>query len=132
MEAVVHLVHLRCKYFTLPYGDQALFLRREVFRCLGGFPAVPLLEDYDLVRIGIACHMSPSTLMKMSGAEHLPEATKATHKWNADEKGLYAVQRRGVCILHASVKTSARRWRHNGVVLNTIINQVHPYKHVDN
>lgn len=33
----------------LPYGDQALCLRRDVFDHLGGFPQQPLLEDLELV-----------------------------------------------------------------------------------
>jgi len=33
-----------------PYGDQAVFLRAEVFREVGGFPDLPILEDYELVR----------------------------------------------------------------------------------
>jgi uncharacterized protein len=41
--------NLRSRLFGLPYGDQALFLRAEVFRGLGGFPEQPLLEDLELV-----------------------------------------------------------------------------------
>jgi rSAM/selenodomain-associated transferase 2 len=42
---LLHLADLRSRYSRLPYGDQALFLRREVFRDAGGFPEIPLLED---------------------------------------------------------------------------------------
>lgn len=35
----------RVRWLGLPYGDQAISVRREVFRGLGGFPEVPLLED---------------------------------------------------------------------------------------
>ena len=34
----------------MPYGDQALFLKRDRFWQLGGFPALPLMEDFELVR----------------------------------------------------------------------------------
>lgn len=34
----------------LPYGDQGLFMRTTVWRALGGFPVVPIMEDYDLVK----------------------------------------------------------------------------------
>lgn len=44
------LVGLRCRFFRLPYGDQGLFLRRELFLSLGGFPEQPILEDLILVR----------------------------------------------------------------------------------
>ncbi|MFO8007280.1 MAG: TIGR04283 family arsenosugar biosynthesis glycosyltransferase [Candidatus Brocadiia bacterium] len=41
---------LRSTYRGLPYGDQALFLRREVFEQVGGFPDMPIMEDYEFVR----------------------------------------------------------------------------------
>lgn len=41
--------NLRARWFSLPYGDQALFLRREVFNSIGGFKNYPFLEDLDLV-----------------------------------------------------------------------------------
>jgi hypothetical protein len=34
----------------LPYGDQALFVRRWVFGELNGFPEMPIMEDYEFVR----------------------------------------------------------------------------------
>lgn len=43
-------VRLREWIFRLPYGDQALFVRRSVFEEIGGYPEVPLLEDVLLVR----------------------------------------------------------------------------------
>jgi rSAM/selenodomain-associated transferase 2 len=41
---------LRAALFGLPYGDQALFLRRATWKAIGGVPQVPCLEDLDLVR----------------------------------------------------------------------------------
>lgn len=43
-------VRLRVWLFGLPYGDQALFVRREVFAKLGGYQNLPIMEDVDLVR----------------------------------------------------------------------------------
>jgi rSAM/selenodomain-associated transferase 2/rSAM/selenodomain-associated transferase 1 len=40
----------RSRRLQMPYGDQALFLRREVFWELGGFPPLPIMEDFELVR----------------------------------------------------------------------------------
>lgn len=40
----------RVALFGLPYGDQAIFLRRSVLEASGGVPQVPILEDLDLVR----------------------------------------------------------------------------------
>ncbi len=40
----------RARYLRLPYGDQGLFVRASVFRDLGGFATVPLMEDVLLAR----------------------------------------------------------------------------------
>ncbi len=48
---LLHLADLRSRYSTLPYGDQALFVRAEVFRALGGFPRIPLMEDLAFSKI---------------------------------------------------------------------------------
>ena len=44
------LVALRCFLFALPYGDQGLLISRQLYRKLGGFRPMPLMEDVDLVR----------------------------------------------------------------------------------
>jgi rSAM/selenodomain-associated transferase 2 len=41
---------LRVLLFQLPYGDQAVFVRRSVLDALGGVPQVPIMEDLDLVK----------------------------------------------------------------------------------
>ncbi|MFO7962969.1 MAG: TIGR04283 family arsenosugar biosynthesis glycosyltransferase [Desulfobacterales bacterium] len=43
-------VNLRSRLLNRPYGDQGLFLLRDVFNALGGYPEVPILEDLFLVR----------------------------------------------------------------------------------
>lgn len=40
----------RVRWLGLPYGDQAIFLRREAFERLGGFPEVRLMEDLLLMK----------------------------------------------------------------------------------
>lgn len=47
---LLHLADLRSRYTSLPYGDQAMFVRAEVFRRAGGFPDQPLMEDLELSR----------------------------------------------------------------------------------
>ena len=44
------LVDWRCRLRQLPYGDQGFFVRRRVFESLGGFPDLPMMEDYVMVR----------------------------------------------------------------------------------
>lgn len=40
----------RVRLLGVPYGDQGIFLRREVLNQLGGFPEVALMEDLLLMR----------------------------------------------------------------------------------
>lgn len=40
----------RAEWLSLPYGDQAMFVRREAFLRVGGFPGVPIMEDPGLAR----------------------------------------------------------------------------------
>jgi rSAM/selenodomain-associated transferase 2 len=40
----------RVRHLRLPFGDQGLFVRRRVFEDLGGFRAMPLMEDVEFVR----------------------------------------------------------------------------------
>jgi len=47
---LLHLADLRSRYSRLPYGDQALFVRADAFRAVGGYPNQPLMEDLELSR----------------------------------------------------------------------------------
>lgn len=44
------LTNWRARRLQMPYGDQALFMRTQTFRALGGFPEMPIMEDFELVR----------------------------------------------------------------------------------
>ena len=43
-------VNLRSRLCQMPYGDQGIFLSTEVFDKMGGFPDLPMMEDFELVR----------------------------------------------------------------------------------
>lgn len=43
-------VRLRVALLALPYGDQGLLIHRDLYAEVGGFAALPLMEDVDLVR----------------------------------------------------------------------------------
>lgn len=47
---LLHLADLRSRWTGLPYGDQAIFVRSDVLRAIGGVPELPLLEDLELSR----------------------------------------------------------------------------------
>jgi rSAM/selenodomain-associated transferase 2 len=42
-------VRVRVKLLGLPYGDQAIFVRRSILEEMGGIPSEELMEDLDLV-----------------------------------------------------------------------------------
>lgn len=44
------IVAWRCRLLGLPYGDQGLLIARSLYEAVGGFAALPLMEDVDLVR----------------------------------------------------------------------------------
>ena len=43
-------VRARVALMALPYGDQAIFVRRDAFDALHGYADLPIMEDVDLVR----------------------------------------------------------------------------------
>lgn len=47
---VERMVNWRSHFLALPYGDQAIFLKAAVFRDLGGFPELPIMEDFEFIR----------------------------------------------------------------------------------
>lgn len=44
------MVAWRVRWLGLPYGDQGLLIHRDLYRAVGGFKPLPLMEDVDLVR----------------------------------------------------------------------------------
>ena len=42
------VANMRSRLTGVPYGDQGLFMRREVFMGLGGFSDIPLMEDVEI------------------------------------------------------------------------------------
>src|SRR5690606_16897027 len=43
-------VSLRCALFRLPYGDQGLLIPARLYREIGGYRPMPLMEDVDIAR----------------------------------------------------------------------------------
>jgi len=50
MKVVELMTDLRSWILKMPYGDQALFIRKPLFESVGGFPDTPIAEDFYLVR----------------------------------------------------------------------------------
>jgi len=40
----------RSRITRLPYGDQAIFLRKDYFQMIGGYSPIPIMEDVDIMR----------------------------------------------------------------------------------
>ena len=41
--------NLRSRFLCMPYGDQAIFVKREVFENVGGYEDIPIMEDVRFV-----------------------------------------------------------------------------------
>ena len=48
LRVVAALMNLRARLSGIATGDQAIFVRRDVFEAVGGFPDQPLMEDIEL------------------------------------------------------------------------------------
>ncbi len=44
------LASWRSRLNRIPYGDQAIFIRREYFNRIGGYKEIPIMEDAELMR----------------------------------------------------------------------------------
>jgi len=49
-QVVERLTNFRSRRWQMPYGDQGIFLRAETFRLVGGFPDMPIMEDFEFLR----------------------------------------------------------------------------------
>jgi rSAM/selenodomain-associated transferase 2 len=47
MKFVASSSNLRAKKLGLYYGDQGIFVRRDVFEKVGGYPDIPIMEDWE-------------------------------------------------------------------------------------
>ncbi len=50
LRIIEKLVGLRCRVLGMPYGDQAMFMGADEYHRAGGFPPIPVMEDFELVR----------------------------------------------------------------------------------
>lgn len=46
LRLIEKLANFRSRFFQMPYGDQAIFLKASLFRSIGGFPDIPIMEDF--------------------------------------------------------------------------------------
>ena len=51
LRVVGTLMNLRSRWTGIATGDQAIFVRHDLFQRVGGFPALPLMEDIAICRL---------------------------------------------------------------------------------
>lgn len=56
--------NIRCALTRVPYGDQGIFIRKEVFEAFGGYPDIPIMEEVELMRILKKRHLRIKILRK--------------------------------------------------------------------
>jgi len=44
------MVHIRSHLTRIPYGDQAIFIKKDCFDAINGFKEIPIMEDVELMR----------------------------------------------------------------------------------
>jgi hypothetical protein len=103
IRAVETTANLRCRLWSLPYGDQCLCLPTNVFHYLGGFPHQCIMEDYELVGL-------------------LRQRAALLPRWNVAREALRIIP-------GSPALCSPRRWQSYGVLYVTWMNSklVHLY-----
>jgi len=50
LRLIEQVANWRSRFFQMPYGDQALFVSRNLFQEVGGYPEYQIMEDFELIR----------------------------------------------------------------------------------
>jgi rSAM/selenodomain-associated transferase 2 len=80
----------RSRLTRIPYGDQAVFIRRDDFRSLGGFQDIPIMEDVELMQ----------RIKKQGGKIHiLPNRVRTSARRWEKEGILYGTLRNWLMVL---------------------------------
>lgn len=103
---IADIASLRSRITRIPYGDQAIFLRKDKFLHLGCYPEIPLMEDVALMR----------RIKKRGGRIYiLPQRVATSPRRWAEEGALYTTLRNWLLLtayyLGASPEKMARYYR---------------------
>ncbi len=73
---IAFMANVRSKLFKTPFGDQAIFIRTEYFRQIGGYLPIPIMEDYEIMK----------RIRKAGGKIKLLESSVRTsaRRWNQE------------------------------------------------
>lgn len=61
LEAVAWMMNQRSRLTGIATGDQGIFVRRDIYDCIGGFQSIPLMEDIALSR-ALKQHSRPACI----------------------------------------------------------------------
>jgi uncharacterized protein len=50
LKVIAKVASWRSRFTHIPYGDQAIFLRRDIFEQVQGYPDIPIMEDVALMQ----------------------------------------------------------------------------------
>ncbi len=50
LRLIAFVASIRSRLTGIPFGDQGMFIRRDLFLSMGGFRDIPLMEDIDIMR----------------------------------------------------------------------------------
>lgn len=50
LRIIERVANWRSRFLKMPYGDQALFVSRKIFNEIDGYPDIPIMEDFELIR----------------------------------------------------------------------------------
>jgi rSAM/selenodomain-associated transferase 2 len=50
LRVIAKVASWRSRFTRIPYGDQAIFLRRDIFEQVQGYPDIPIMEDVALMQ----------------------------------------------------------------------------------
>ena len=81
-------VNWRSRFLGLPYGDQAIFLPTKLFREIGGFVNIPIMEDFNLIQ-----------RLKQRGDIHLIPDKVITSSRRWQKLGIYRTTLTNQCIV---------------------------------
>lgn len=91
---------LRSRWNRIPYGDQAIFMRKKYFDHIGRFKDIPLMEDVDLMRRikkdGRKIHILPD------------KVTTSARRWQRDG-ALYTTVRNHILVVLFRLGVSPNR-----------------------
>lgn len=112
---------LRC-HCGLPYGDSVLSFSRPMFDYMGGFPAQPLMEDYETMYWLRLRSIILSTIYGMTAKKEYHHSSNDKNK--AIDSAVGVTRAEGLVLLRDRARCSPRRWRKYGVAYTSLVNAI--------